>query len=192
MKKGFVRGGLVGVLVLLAGCGVTVPPEGADDLAAWMEEVARPLKGRVKPLPAVQVVVPVAYQAEGLVDPFALSRFLPPPEPAAAQPVDPGAPAPDLARPREPLEAFALDDLKIQGVIEQVGRRWLIVAAPDGQLYRTGIGGYLGRDFGRIEAITEVRSDRGSAWQVVIRELVRDEEGRWRERVREWTVQSQS
>jgi len=172
----------------LTGCGLTIPPDDTADLAAWMAEAAQPLKGRVKPLPAVRTVLPVAYQAEGLVEPFDLSRFVPAAESEAAETNDPGLPPPDLNRPREPLEAFALEDLKLHGVLERAGERWLLVAAPDGQLYLARLGNYLGRDYGRIEAIT-AEVDRGvTRWHVTVRERVRDDKGRWNEQVRKLTV----
>ncbi len=172
----------------LSGCGLTIPHEGTEDLTAWMAEAAKPLKGRIKPLPAVRTVLPVTYQAGGFVDPFDLSRFVPAAESGVAETNDPGLPPPDLNRPREPLEAFALEDLKLHGVLERAGERWLLVAAPDGQLYRARIGNYLGRDYGQIEAIT-AEVDRGvTRWRITVRERVRDDKGRWHEQVRELTL----
>ncbi|GAB6050257.1 pilus assembly protein PilP [Hydrogenophilus islandicus] len=173
----------------VAGCEMTVPPEGTADLAEWMTEAARPLKGRVKPLPEVRTVVPLAYAAYELTDPFALERFHPAPPPPAKGADHPGLPGPDLSREREPLEAFAFEDLILRGVIERQGARWALIVAPDGRLYRVTVGNYLGRDFGRITAITPSEKRGERVWRVVVTELVRDDEERWQERKRELVSQ---
>ncbi|WP_217125886.1 pilus assembly protein PilP [Hydrogenophilus thiooxidans] len=183
------RFAVMGGMALAAGCGLVVPPDGNDDLVQWMEQSAAPLKGRVKPLPQVRTVVPLTYAAYDLPDPFALSRFLPPPPKVEAAAVDPGLPAPDWTRAREPLEAFAVEDLALRGVLEQKGARWGLIAAPDGKLYRVTVGNYLGKDFGQIVAIEPETTDAGRRWRIVLRELVRDDEGRWRERERELVSQ---
>ncbi|BBD77976.1 pilus assembly protein PilP [Hydrogenophilus thermoluteolus] len=190
-RRCFLRTRFVAVVgaLLTAGCGLVVPPEGMEDLVAWQQQSAASLKGRVKPLPQVRTIVPLTYAAYDLPDPFALSRFLPPPPKAEAAAVDPGLPAPDLTRAREPLEAFALDDLALRGVLEQKGTRWGLIAAPDGKLYRVTVGNYLGKDFGQIVAIEPAETDAGRQWRIVLRELVRDDDGRWRERERELVSQ---
>ncbi len=174
-------------LPLLAGC-VPDVPESTADLPQWMQESARGMKGRIEPLPTVKRFAVWTYAAYELADPFDVARLVPPR--AMVADADPGLPAPDQQRPREPLEAFALDELQVKGVIERDGTRFVLIVAPDGRLYRIAPGSRLGQDFGELQRI-EVRREEGRSVVVLtLRELVQDSEGKWRERVREWSGQS--
>lgn len=62
---------------------------------------------------------------------------------------------PDLSRPKEPLEAFALDSLRMVGTVHHNDRLWAVMAAPDGAVYRVSVGNYMGQNFGKIKKIDE-------------------------------------
>jgi type IV pilus assembly protein PilP len=81
---------------------------------------------------------------------------------------------PDVNRPREPLEAFPLTTLRMKGVVQGLGDRFALVAAPDGVVYKVRVGNYMGTHYGRVMAIRER--------DIEIRETVPSPDGGWVER----------
>ncbi|WP_458524811.1 pilus assembly protein PilP [Onishia taeanensis] len=137
----------------------------------------RTAPGRVElaPLPEVPVYTPVAYDQSDRRSPFR-SRL-----PAPEQVPD-GSPelAPNLDRPREPLEAYPLDQLELVGTLSVANRPSALVRAPDGEVHRLSSGDRLGTDYGRIIGIT--------ARSVQMVEVVNDGRGGWVERTRQLTL----
>ena len=82
--------------------------------------------------------------------------------------------APDMNRPREPLEAYPLESLKYVGVIVKNKIGYAIVQS-DSSLFQVKTGNYMGQNFGVITKISET--------EVTLRELVQDAGGDWIERV---------
>jgi len=142
------------------------------DLKKELAEMTKDLRGRVDPLPQVRPYEPVAYQAESEVDPFRPSRI----EIAVGQ--QPGTsaggrPGPDMDRPKEPLEAFALESIQMVGSITQARETFgLVKAGPN--LYRVRKGNYMGQNFGVITGIDET--------QISLKELIQEGSGEWSER----------
>jgi type IV pilus assembly protein PilP len=163
-----VRAVLATVLVLLlAACG----GEEFGDLKAELKEKTKDLRGRIDPLPVVKPYEPVPYKVFDQPDPFG---------PAKIELVTKSAPGggggglkPDLNRPKEPLEAYPLESLKMVGVWQQTKSTFALVKADTG-LYRVKVGNYMGQNFGLVTAIT------GSTIQ--LRELIQDAAGDWSER----------
>ena len=151
---------------LLAGC-VEAPPSDVTDIQQWMEESAKGLKGRVPPLPEVKPFPPVVYKAQDLTDPFDPGRLAPP---ALKLAKGEGLPGPDMNRPREPLERFSLEELKLRGILRRGKEIRALIEAPDG-VYPVTVGSYLGQNFGRVVAIEETK--------VKIEEMVQDTEQHW-------------
>ena len=56
---------------------------------------------------------------------------------------------PDLNRPKEPLEAFPLESLKMVGVLQQKNTNFALIKADTG-LYRVKVGNYMGQNFGIV------------------------------------------
>jgi len=142
------------------------------DLKKELAEMTKDLRGRVDPLPQVRPYEPVAYQAESEVDPFRPSRI----EIAVAG--QGGAPTgstrgPDVDRPKEPLEAFALESIQMVGSLTQARETFgLVKAGPN--LYRVRKGNYMGQNFGVITGIDET--------QISLKELIQEGSGEWTER----------
>jgi type IV pilus assembly protein PilP len=152
----------------LAGCG----GERFGDLKQELAQMTRDLRGRVEPLPAVKTYEPVPYRGDSLVDPFLPSRIVVATQAGGASAAG-GGPAPDLNRPREPLEAFPLDGIQMVGTLRQANEIYALVKAGP-NLYRVRKGNYLGQNFGLITAIEE--------GQISIKEVVQDSTGEWIER----------
>ena len=154
-------------LVVLAACG----SEEHGDLKQELNALTKDLRGRVDPLPQVRPYEPVPYTSEALIDPFRPERI----EVAKAggPPVMKGR-APDTNRPKEPLEAFALESIQMLGTITQGAETFALVKAGS-NLYRVKKGNYMGQNFGVITSIDEN--------QISLKEIVQDGTGEWTERV---------
>ena len=146
-------------LGLIVGCS----GENLTDLHQYVKEVKARQKGRIEPLPEIVEYPTYAYNDSELRDPFI------PPEPTRMASPDPNL-RPDHHTP-DVLEQFPLDTLQMVGSLEQNGRRWALIKAQDGTLYRTTRGRYMGQDNGKIINVTET--------QVVLQEIVPDGLGGW-------------
>jgi type IV pilus assembly protein PilP len=128
------------------------------------------LRGRIDPLPVVKPYEPVPYKVFDQPDPFGPSKIE---LVTKAAPGAGGGLKPDLNRPKEPLESFPLESLKMVGVWQQPKATFALVKADTG-LYRVKVGNYMGQNFGIVTSIT------GNAIQ--LRELIQDATGDWSER----------
>lgn len=62
---------------------------------------------------------------------------------------------PDDGRPAEPLEAVALNELRLVGTLTFNGSSSALVRDPAGKVHRLSVGSRMGTDFGRITEITD-------------------------------------
>lgn len=145
--------------------------ENVSDLETYVQEVKARKKGKVKPLPPVQTFGTYEYVSNELRDPF---------RPKMKKPIDGGtASRPNNARPkckppRDVLENFPLDTLKMVGTLEQKKQRWALIKSTDGTLYRTKKGKCIGQNNGKISRVTES--------EIELHEIVPDGLGGWIER----------
>jgi type IV pilus assembly protein PilP len=154
------------IALLLAACG----GEEFGDLKAELKEKTKDLRGRIDPLPVVKPYEPVPYKVFDMPDPFSSAKIELVTKSASA---GGGALKPDLNRPKEPLEAYPLESLKMVGVLSQKAAHCALVKADRG-LYRVKVGNYMGQNFGLITAISDS--------QIELRELIQDASGDWTER----------
>ena len=91
--------------------------------------------------------------------------------------------APELARRKEPLEAFPLDAMSLVGSIIKAGQPVALVKV-DSLLYQVKLGNYLGLNFGKVTKISET--------EVGLREIVQDAVGEWIERAATLQLQERS
>lgn len=152
------------VALLLAGCGAS----GDDDLQAWMDGVRRRAHAAPVHSGAEPVAASFSYEARDRPDPFDPARLSLSDETAASA----GA-APDLGRSREPLEAYALDSLRLVGSLRR-GREAVALVEADRLIHQVRVGSHLGQDFGKVVAIGDDSVD--------IDERVRDSSGGWTRR----------
>lgn len=150
------------VIVLgLSGCG----GGGMDDLRRFVTETGKDMQGKIEPLPEVQVYEPFSYDAFDLPDPF---------KPRKLSAGGGGGMQPDFNRPKEPLESFSLETLKMVGMLSRQGAIHAVIKTPDNAIYHVRKGNYAGQNFGLITQITDS--------EVTLREIVQDSAGDWSER----------
>jgi len=127
--------------------------------------------GQIAPLPQTPQYHAVTYDQAGARSPFVPERPAPEQEKAAGSDL-----APDLDRPRDPLEQYPLDALTLVGTLSVDGRISALVRDPQGEVHRLFVGEHMGTDFGRIVDIT------GTTVELV--EIVSNGQGGWIERRR--------
>lgn len=158
---------IITAVLLLAACG----GDEHQDLKEELKTLTKDLRGRIDPLPVVKPYEPVPYKALDLPDPFGSAKIEL--AIAAAAKSKGGANAPNTARPKEPLEAYPLESLRMVGTLSQKGVTYALIRA-DASVYRVKAGNYLGQNFGIITGITD--------GQINLKELVQDASGDWTER----------
>lgn len=153
--------------LLLAACG----GEQFGDLRQELDQLTKDLRGKVEPLPQVKPYEPVEYKAFDQVDPFRASR-LDVVASGAAMASATGI-KPDMSRPKEALEAFSVETLRMVGTLSQDKETYGLVKAGN-NLFRVKKGNYMGLNFGVITAIDDT--------EIKFKELVQDGGGDWIER----------
>jgi type IV pilus assembly protein PilP len=114
-----------------------------SDLDRFIDATRHEPGGRVEPLPEVKPYEAYVYADQSLRSPF--------------MPGGSGASSnvrPDSRRSREYLEQFALDTLKMVGTLNLGGKRYALVSAKDGRVYRVVTGDHLGQNDGQVTDIT--------------------------------------
>jgi type IV pilus assembly protein PilP len=155
---------IISMLALgLSACGGS----GMDDLRTFVAETGKDMQGKIDPLPEIKAYEPFTYDAFDLPDPFKPRKL--------SSSGGGGGVQPDLTRPKEPLEAFSLETLKLVGMLSKQGARHAVIKTPENAIYHVRKGNYVGQDFGLVTQITET--------DVTLREIVQDSAGDWSERI---------
>jgi type IV pilus assembly protein PilP len=155
----------------LTGCGSS----GDDDLRQWMSELRASTKPQVTPLTEPKQFMPQAYSAEAGVEPFNLLKLTQALRRDSNQLASNAALiAPEMARRKEPLEAYPLDVMAMVGSLNKTGVPTALLKV-DNLLYQVRIGNYIGQNYGKITKINEN--------SIQLREIVQDATGDWVERV---------
>lgn len=158
----------------LAGCG----ERHLDEVRQFVKESDNMPRGRIPPLPEVRPYEPFEYAAFDLLDPF-VPRKIEAPKPPPRGTVDRTVLDPN--RPKGPLEAFPLENLKMVGTLQQQKDMYALIKTPDNNLYRVRTGDFMGQNFGRITSIDES--------SVKLKELVQDSGNEWKEEERTLLLQ---
>jgi type IV pilus assembly protein PilP len=168
-------GALAAAALLLAGCGDSDVKEVRD----WMDQVKRETRPAVKPLAEPKDFIPFAYGDRETMDPFSPNKLLNQLAKAAETSADPNKP--DLQRPRELLESFPLDTMRMVGTMQKGGTNYALLQI-DRAVYQVRAGQRIGQNFG---VVTRVGEDA-----ITIREVVQDAAGEWVERMAKLELQS--
>jgi type IV pilus assembly protein PilP len=169
MKIAFAVAAVCGIL--LAGCA-----NEQDDIQLWMNQQTAGMRGVVKPLPEIKIFPVVDYIIMDDLEPFNIARI----EPAKPEKLRINDPRLDPDRQREPLEAYPLESLKMVGILAQKKGIHALIEA-DKALYQVHIGNFMGRNFGKVTAITSDTME--------IQELVEDPNAGWVERTNSLQLQ---
>jgi type IV pilus assembly protein PilP len=160
--------------LLLAGCGDSDVKEVRD----WMAAVKAETRPAVKPLPEPKEFVPFAYGQKDAVDPFSQNKLLV--ELAKAAEASHNPLKPDTSRPKELLENYPLDTMRMVGAIQKGGVNYGLLQI-DKAVFQVRVGQRIGQNFGLVTRV----SDGG----VDIRETVQDAAGEWVERMTKLELQ---
>jgi type IV pilus assembly protein PilP len=63
--------------------------------------------------------------------------------------------APNIKRPKQPLEAFPLDALNFVGILKEGPMLWALISQPGGFVSRVKPGDYMGQNYGQILSIQD-------------------------------------
>lgn len=145
----------------ISGCG----DDGFDDLRTFMDAAGKEGKNKIEPLPDVKKIDTFEYQQGDLLDPF-MARSL--------RPAGKGGLQPELDRPKQPLEEFPLDALRMVGTLKKPGQPIrAVIKDPKGALHMIQVGGRIGQNYGKVTVIDESG--------IEIKELMQDAGGEWAE-----------
>lgn len=144
----------------LAGCG----GDEFSDLKTFMAQTGPTNVQPLPPLPPVKTQEITDYAAADIPDPF---------KPRALKTGKGSGLQPDMNRPKEPLEQYPLDGLRMVGTIIKSGQLFALIHTPDKTLYRIRKGEHMGQNFGLVVGINETSID--------IREIIQDGVGDWTE-----------
>ena len=164
------------LLLSLSGCG-----SGGDfsDLQAYMDEVRARPKGVIEPLPKFQPYEAFTYSASALRSPFQPPVKID----LAVKQKGNKVVKPDETRVKQFLEGFNIETFEMVGTLSRDSQMFALVKGAGG-VHRVRIGDYLGRNAGKIVAISEGKID--------VIEIVPDGEGGWLERPRSLTLKERS
>jgi type IV pilus assembly protein PilP len=155
------------LVALLSAC---TDNEGMIALQDYVSSVVNRPPGVIEPPPEFVTYEAFTYSAASLRGPF----DLPVDASAALRNQQNNLVRPDENRVREPLENFAIGNLAMVGTLGRGGETWALIRDENGSVTRVGVGNYLGRNHGRISAVTQN--------QVDIVEIVPTGDGGWIER----------
>jgi type IV pilus assembly protein PilP len=161
------RFSIVVLVAVLAGCG------GGDDfsdLDAYMNEMRLRAPGKIEPTPTFRSYPTFTYNAANLRSPFSPQVKVDLAHQQGSRNVKP-----DPSRVKQYLEGFNIEQFEMVGTISNAAGSFALLRGAGG-VHRLKVGDYLGRNDGRIVAI--------SGSQVEVVEIVPDGEGAWLERPR--------
>lgn len=161
------------VLAMLAMFGATGCSSDLSDLEQKVREANAQPPGQIEPLPELKPYESFQYSATHLRSPFEAMHYGAMDTDTGPAMVDTGI-QPDFNRPREPLEMYPLDSLRMAGTLALSEQTWGLVRTNDGTLYRVKLGSHLGQNHGEVIGISET--------EIALIEIVPNGMGGWIER----------
>jgi type IV pilus assembly protein PilP len=146
-----------------------------EDLKDWITQNGKDLRGTVKKIPEVSAYQAIAYDVEGLIDPFKANKIEPESKnkqgAGKGGEYQPDFDARDLRN--NILEKYPLESLKMIGTLNVNNRPMAVIQVED-KVKQVRVGEYVGLDFGMVTRITDK--------DIELRELIQDAAGDWSER----------
>ena len=134
------------IFIAVAVLSLSACSNGMEQLQQQVAEIkARPGEA-IDPLPEIKPYEAFTYAAGNMRSPFV-------PTPPARNDMANGV-RPDVKRPREFLEQFPLDTLRMVGTLEAAGSFFGLVQDKDGLVHRVLPGNHLGQNDGKILRVT--------------------------------------
>lgn len=134
-------------ILMLAACS----DNGHDDLKQFMAEVKSRPKGHIDPIPTFRPYNAFTYGATAQRAPFSL--------PIKVREITRigrvSNVAPNEKRPKEFLEQYNFDSLRMVGTLYSGNVLWVLIDDGDSGIHRVKKGNYLGRNHGKIVDITD-------------------------------------
>ena len=138
------------IAALLSACAAD---DEMGELRDSLEEIKQRPRGAIQPPPEFKSQPTFTYSAHKLRSPF-----LPPSDEALLPDSEVKAVAPDLTRPKEYLEQFNIEALRMVGTIAKSnGPLVALVRDGSGSTQQVRVGNFLGKSFGRVIAVEETR-----------------------------------
>jgi type IV pilus assembly protein PilP len=131
-------------LLIISACSQDV-----SDLQTFIAQTKSSHVGSVKALPQFKPYESFSYSAAELRDPFVANNNL------DNETTKTSLLNPDSTRPKQPLEVFPLDTLRMVGILEQRQQRWGLIKDPQNIVHRVQVGNYMGQSEGRITEIDD-------------------------------------
>jgi len=117
-----------------------------EDLESFLRNAGNDMQVKIKPLPEMKSYLSFEFNADGeLNDPFKTRKDF---EHSAIL-------APNLNRPKQPLEAFPLESIKFVGMLERGESAYALLKTPDNSVQQVQLGQYIGQNFGKVTAVYE-------------------------------------
>lgn len=158
---------LTTVTLLLSGCG-----DRMQDLKQYVAQTKALRGGAIPPLPQIKPMETFTYDDTNLRSPFvpSLQNF----GNGGVSGTGCGVHI-NTDRPRQYLEQFPLDSLKMMGTITVNGVMYALIRDGNGDVHRATVGEYMGQNFGKIIKVGQAG--------LILREIVPDGQGCWTERM---------
>ncbi|NOQ77554.1 MAG: pilus assembly protein PilP [Methylococcaceae bacterium] len=157
------------ILMIIAALFLTGCQDEKDDLVAYVANVKSKQKAEIEPMPVMKAYEKFSYSAGELRNPFipTVIDIEIPVEEEIKKVIDNGI-RPDKSRLKEVLEAYALNELRLVGTLEQE-KVWALIRAPEGIIHKVKVGDYLGQNDGQILTVTDT--------EITLKEIVPDDGG---------------
>lgn len=146
-RTGAARACVVAITAVIA-VGLTGCSSADSDLQQFIQQTEAQPGGHVDPLPEVKPYETFVYDDQSLRSPFVPS-----------QATGFNTVRRDTKRPREFLEQFSLDTLKMVGSLRFGGTMYALVETKDGIVHRVTVGNYMGQNDGVITDISPSKID---------------------------------
>jgi type IV pilus assembly protein PilP len=170
---------VIAAALLLSGCGRDM-----KDLEDYALEVKARKTKNIDPIPQPKPYEPFEYMASvkdpktgeevPRRDPFLATLQAREAAALANATGGGGGIKPDTTRPKEPLEEFTLDSLRMVGTITKQKTMFALIKAPDTVVHMVQVGDHMGQNFGKVTGISET--------EVTLMEIIPDGLGGWTQR----------